>query len=40
MENVTQRLKKMVKSRKNQKIIYKNSKKRQVGLFVDDLSVK
>lgn len=40
MKNATQKLRKMVKSRDNQKIIYKNSNKKTVGLFVDDLSIK
>lgn len=40
MEDVTQKLKKMIKSRKNQKIIYKNTNRKSVGLFIDDLSVK
>ncbi len=40
MENVTNNLKKMVKTRKNQKLIYKQSNSRSASLFVDDLSVK
>ena len=40
MKEGTEKLKKMVKSRKNQKIIYKNTGKKIVSLFVDDLSTK
>jgi len=40
MENTTEKLKKMIKSRKNKKVIYKSSNRKSVGLFVDDLSVK
>jgi hypothetical protein len=39
MNEITQKLKKMMESRKNQKIIYKKSE-RSTRLFVDDLSVK
>ena len=40
MKEGTEKLKKMVNSRKNQKIIYKNTGKKIVSLFVDDLSTK
>ena len=40
MENITQTLIKIMKSRKNQKIIYKQSNEGSAKLFVDDLSVK
>jgi len=40
MEEITQKLKKITESRKNKKIIYKQSNKRAKRLFVDDLSVK
>ena len=40
MDDITQTLKKMMKTRKNQKIIYKQSNVRSGKLFVDDLSVK
>ncbi len=40
MKKGTEKLKKMVKSRKNQRIIYKNTSRKSVGLFVDDLSTK
>ncbi len=40
MKDITQELKEMVKLRKNRKIIYKNSGRKSVGLFVDDLSAK
>ena len=38
MDDITQKLKKMVKSRKNQKVIYKQSDVRAASLFVDDIS--
>jgi hypothetical protein len=40
MEDITKKLKLMMKSRKNPKLIYKQSDKRLAKLFVDDLSVK
>jgi len=40
MEEITQKLKKITKSRRNDNIIYKQSNKRSVILFVEDLSVK
>jgi hypothetical protein len=40
MEEITQKLKKITESRNNKKIIYKQSNRMSVGLFVDDLSVK
>jgi hypothetical protein len=40
MKELTEKLKKIMKSRTNQKLIYKNSNKRPIRLFVDDLSVK
>lgn len=40
MEEITLNLKEMVKSRKNHKLIYKRSKERSIGIFVDDLSLK
>ena len=40
MKEITQKLKKIIKSRTNQKLIYKQSNKRATRLFVDDLSVK
>jgi hypothetical protein len=40
MEEITQKLKKIMKSRNNKKIINKQSNKRATRLFVDDLSVK
>ena len=40
MEDITEKLKKIMKSRKNRKVIYKQSNKRANKLFIDDLSVK
>jgi len=40
MEEITEKLIKIMKSRKNRKIIYKQSNKKANRLFVDDLSVK
>jgi hypothetical protein len=40
MGDKTQKLKKMIESRKKRKIIYKQSSVRSAKLFVDDLSVK
>jgi len=40
MEDITKKLKEMMKSRKKQKVIYKQSNVRSAGLFIDDLSVK
>ena len=40
MKELTEKLKKIIKSRTNQKLIYKKSNKRPIRLFVDDLSVK
>ena len=40
MEEITQKLKKIMKARTKQKLIYKQSNKRSPRLFVDDLSVK
>ena len=40
MEEITQKLKKIMKSRYDQKLIYKLSNRMSVGLFVDDLSAK
>jgi hypothetical protein len=40
MEDITQNLKEMIKARKNQKLIYKQSNERSIKLFVDDLSEK
>ena len=40
MEEITQKLKKIMKSRYDQKLIYKQSNKKATRLFVDDLSVK
>ena len=40
MKNSTEKLIKMIKSRKNNKVIYKSSNKKSACLFVDDLSVK
>jgi hypothetical protein len=40
MEDITMKLKKIMKSKKNQKIIYKQSNKKSASIFVDDLSVK
>jgi hypothetical protein len=40
MEEITQKLEKMMKSRYDQKLIYKQSHRMSVGLFIDDLSVK
>jgi hypothetical protein len=40
MDDITQKLKKMMNSKKNPKLIYKQSNVRSPKLFVDDLSVK
>ena len=40
MDEITQKLKKLAKSRMNLKLIYKQSNQRSVKLFVDDLSEK
>ena len=40
MVDITQKLKKIIESRKNQKVIYKQSNERPDCLFVNDLSVK
>jgi hypothetical protein len=38
MDDITQKLKKMMKSKKNQKIIHKQSNAKLASIFVDDLS--
>jgi len=38
MEEITQKLKKIMDSRKNKKIIYKQSNVRAASLFVEDIS--
>ena len=40
MEDITQRLQQLTKSRRIQKLIYKQSNVRLADLFVDDLWVK
>jgi len=40
MEDITKKLQKMIKSGKNQKLIYKQSNTRRAKLFIDDLSTK
>jgi hypothetical protein len=40
MEDITQKLQKLTKSRSIQKLIYKQSHENRASLFVDDLSVK
>ena len=40
MKELTKKLKKIMRSRTNQKLIYKQSNKRAIRFFVDDLSVK
>jgi len=40
MEDITQKLKKIMESKNNQKVIYKQSNVSSARLFVDDLSVK
>jgi dsRNA-specific ribonuclease len=40
MEDITQQLQELTKSRKISKLIYKQSRQKRASLFVDDLSVK
>jgi hypothetical protein len=40
MNNITKKLRKITKSKDNQKLVFKQTNKRRVGLFVDDLSLK
>jgi hypothetical protein len=40
MEDITQKLQELTKSRRNTKLIYKQSTKKSSSLFVNDLSVK
>jgi len=40
MEDITQKLQKLTKSRRIPRLIYKQSTERQARLFVDDLSGK
>lgn len=40
MEEVTQKLQELLKSRKSSKLIYKQSRQNRISFFVDDLSVK
>ena len=40
MNRITKRLKKISKSKDNQRIVYRQTNKNRIGLFVDDLSTK
>ena len=40
MNSITKRLKKISKLKDNQRIIYRQTNKNRVGLFIDDLSTK
>jgi hypothetical protein len=40
MKELTNKLKKIKKSKTNQKLLYKKSNKRAIRIFVDDLSIK
>ncbi len=40
MDRITKKLKKMAESKKNQIIVFKQTNKKRVGLFIDDLSAK
>jgi len=40
MEDITMKLKKIIDSRKNRKLIYKQSNKKSASIFIDDLSGK
>jgi len=40
MEDITQKLQLLTKSRRVSKLIYKQSKQKRASLFIDDLSVK
>lgn len=40
MEDITQKLQQLTKSRRIPKLIYKQSTKKSASLFVNDLSVK
>jgi hypothetical protein len=40
MEDITQELQKLTKSRRIQRLVYKQSTENRASLFVDDLSVK
>jgi hypothetical protein len=40
MHSITKKLKKMAESKKDQKIIFRQTNIKRVGLFVDDLSTK
>ena len=40
MEDITQKLQQLTKSRKISKLIYKQSTQKKASLFVNDLSVK
>jgi hypothetical protein len=40
MEDITQQLQELTKSRKRLKLIYKQARQKRASFFVDDLSVK
>jgi hypothetical protein len=40
MNNITRKLRKLTESKENQKIVYRQTNKNRIGIFVDDLSTK
>ena len=40
MNNTTKKLRKITESKENQKLVYRQTNKNRIGLFVDDLSEK
>jgi hypothetical protein len=40
MNSITKKLRKITGSKENQKLVYRQTNKNRIGLFVDDLSVK
>ena len=40
MNSITIKLRKITESKENQKIVYSQTNKNRIGLFVDDLSTK
>ena len=40
MNSITRKLRKITESKENQNIVYSQTNKKRIGLFVDDLSIK
>jgi hypothetical protein len=40
MNSITKKLKKLTELKRNQKIVFRQTNKNRVGIFVDDLSAK